>query len=94
MQARKLYKKYRQFIEELADHPKARELWLADLQTALQQFEREAALLEPWSARLLREELCDQLEHEALRSASPHRQDVLLGAVTGFEQLSFSAARR
>ena len=88
MQTHELYKKYRQLIENLANKPSPREIWLKSLHSLQQQFEREATALQPGSASLLCEELSDQLEHEALRSTGKHRRDVLLAAVKGFDEMS------
>ena len=89
MQEHELYKKYRQLIEELANRPHSRNRWLTDLQTLLQRFASEANMLEPGSAHLLCEEIADQLEQEALSATTTHCRNVLLGAVKGFDAMSF-----
>ena len=65
-----------------------------DLHTLLQRFASEATMLEPGSAHLLCEELADQLEQEALRATTTHRRNVLLGAVKGFDAMSFPVAEQ
>ena len=89
MQEHKLYKKYRQLIEELANRRDLRDRWLTDLHTLLQRFASEATMLEPGSAHLLCEELADQLEQEALYATTTLGRNVLLGAVKGFDAMSF-----
>lgn len=84
-----LYRKYRRPIEDLADERRSMELSLAALRALLQQFESKAAALEAATANFVCDEIADQLEHEALRSTSKHRRDVLLAAVKGFEGMSF-----
>jgi len=67
--------------------------WPADLGELLRQFEREAASLGLASARLLCEELCDQLEHEALQTTNKHRRDVLMRTVKGLEEIAHRGLR-
>ena len=66
---------------------------LTDLHTLLQRFATRSRTLEPGTAILLCDELADQLEQEALRSTTTHRRNVLLGAVKGFDGMSFPAAK-
>jgi hypothetical protein len=89
-----LYSEYRRRIEGLADEGRSVELSLAALRKLLEQFESEAAALETARANFACDEIADQLEHEALRSTSKHRRDVLLAAVKGFEGMSFPIAKR
>lgn len=88
-----LYRKYRRLIEDLADERRSTELSLAALRALLRQFEGEASALEAATANFVCDEIADQLEHEALRSTSQHRRDVLLAAVKGFEGMSFPVAK-
>ena len=88
-----LYRKYRRLIEDLADERRSTELSLKTLRAVLQQFESEAAPLEAATANSACDEIADQLEHEALRSTSKHRRDLLLAAVKGFEGMSFPVAK-
>jgi len=80
MHGSELYRKYRCLIEDLADERSSTELSLMALHALLQQFEHEAATLETSTANFFCEEIADQLEHEALRSTSRHRRDVLSAA--------------
>jgi hypothetical protein len=91
MHGSQLYRKYRQLIEGLADERRSTELSLTALHALLQQFQSEAAALEPGAAGFVCDEIADQLEHEALRATSRHRRDVLLAAVKGFD--SFAGAK-
>ena len=88
MRARELFSHYRQRVEAMAAEQAPLPAWPADLREILQQFEREAASLGLASARLLCEELCDQLEHEALHTTSKHRRDVLMRTVKGLEEIA------
>jgi hypothetical protein len=88
MRARELFSEYRQRIETLAAQSGARRAWQTDLNELLRLFEREATTLGPASTRLLCDELCGQLEHEALHTASQHRRDVLMRAIKGLEEIS------
>jgi hypothetical protein len=88
MRARELFSHYRQRIEAMAAENAPLPAWSADLTEILRQFEREAASLGLASGRLLCEELCDQLEHEALHTASKHRRDVLMRTVKGLEEIA------
>jgi hypothetical protein len=88
-----LYRKYRQFIEGLADERRSTEMSLTTLHALLRQFESEAGALEPAAAAFVRDEIADQLEHEALRAISRHRRVVLLAAVKGFDGMSFGGVK-
>jgi hypothetical protein len=88
-----LYGKYRQRIEELADERRSTELSLTILRTLLKEFESEAAALTPAVGYFVCDEIANQLEHEALHSASKHRRDILLAAVKGFDGMSFPTTK-
>jgi hypothetical protein len=68
-------------------------VWPTDLGEILRQFEHEASSLGVVSARSLCEELCDQLEHEALHTTSKHRRDVLMSTVKGLEEIAHRGLR-
>ena len=85
MQGRQLYSRYRRRIEILADSTKPSDVWLAELQDILREFQGEIAAQGPKTGPLLCEELCDQLEREAWRSVDPHRRDVLTCAIKHLE---------
>ena len=93
MQSHELYKRYRQRVEQLADAPGTADLWLSDLQFIIEQFTQEVTNLQPKSAIMLCEDLCDQLEHEALWSTRQYRRDVLMGAVKSFEAVTIVGVR-
>lgn len=93
MHGPELYRKYRRLIVDLANERRSSEFSLPTLHALLQQFEREAAALKPATANFVCDEIADQLEHEALRSTSRHRQDVLLAAVKGFDGMAFARAK-
>jgi hypothetical protein len=88
MRARELFSHYRQRVEAMAAEQAPLPVWQADLGDMLRQFEHEVSSLGVASARLLCEELCDQLEHEALHTTSKHRRDVLMRTVKGLEEIA------
>jgi hypothetical protein len=85
MRGRQLYGRYRRRIEILADSTKPSNVWRAELQGILREFQGEVAAEGPKTAHLICEELCDQLEREAWCSVNPHRRDVLISAVKNLE---------
>jgi hypothetical protein len=94
MQGRELYKKYHRLFDDMAKIPKPRQAWLDELHCVLRKIEDEVEILDPVSSRLLREDLCEQLEHEALRARSTYGHDVLLVAVKHLEQMNFPTQKR
>ena len=88
MQSRELYQRYHRLILKLALEGQSRSGSLERLQELLAQFELEAAEITPNSVRFLREQLSEQLEHEALCSAHSDQRYVLFAAVKRLEQLS------
>jgi len=88
MRARELFSHYRQRVEAMAAEQAPLPVWPRDLGEILRQFEQEVSPLGVASARSLCEELCDQLEHEALHTTSKHRRDVLMRAVKGLEEIA------
>jgi hypothetical protein len=88
-----LYRKYRRLIEELADERCSTGQSLTALRALPQQFETETAALEVSTTHFVCDEIADQLEHEALRSTSKHRRDVLLAAVKGFDGMALPRAK-
>jgi hypothetical protein len=88
MRARELFSHYRQRVEAMAAEQAPLPVWPRDLGEILRQFEQEVSSLGVASARSLCEELCDQLEHEALHTTSKHRRDVLMRAVKGLEEIA------
>lgn len=93
MRARELFSHYRQRVEAVAAEQAPLPVWPADLGEILRQFEHEASSLGVASARSLCEELCDQLEHEALHTTSKHRRDVLMSTVKGLEEIAHRGLR-
>jgi hypothetical protein len=93
MRARELFSHYRQRVEAMAAEQAPLPVWPTDLGEILRQFEHEASSLGVASARSLCEELCDQLEHEALHTTSKHRRDVLMSTVKGLEEIAHRGLR-
>jgi len=84
-----LYRKYRRLIVELADERRSPGPSLTALQGVLQEFQDAAAAIDPATADFVCDELADQLEHEAIRSISKHRRDILSMAVKAFDEMTF-----
>ena len=88
MRSRELYRRYHRLILELAREPEPCSGSLERLRELLHRFESETVGMASNSGRLLREQLSEQLEHEALCSAHSHQRYVLLAAVKRLEQLA------
>lgn len=88
MQIRDLYGQYRRRIEALSEKVEPKEAWAPELRALLSELKGHLSEIEPGSAELVCEELCQQLEHEALQVADAHRREVLSCAIKGIEQLS------
>ena len=88
MQSRELYERYHRLILKLAREGQSRSGSLDRLRELLTHFELEAAGIAPNSVRFLREQLSEQLEHEALCSAHSDQRHVLFAAVKRLEQWS------
>jgi len=82
---RKLYGRYHRLIGELARSCGPETDWRRELRARIDSFEADANTLDAASARLLREELCAQLEHEALYTARPLGREILFAAVKWLE---------
>lgn len=93
MRARELFSNYRQRVEAVAAEQRSLPARSAALSDLLRQFEDEASALGAASARLLCEELCDQLEHAALTTTSTYRRDVLMRTIKGLEEISDRSLR-
>ena len=85
MAGRELYVRYHRLIHELVRSAGPGSDWQAALGAEIERFEADAGALDPESARTLREELCVQLEHEALHSARPLASEILFAAVKQLE---------
>jgi len=85
MRARELYGQYHRLIDELAQSAGPRGEWRTGLRAHIDRFNVDAAALDFNSARLLREELCTQLEHEALHSTRQTSREILFAAVKWLE---------
>ena len=88
MRGRELYGKYHRLIDEFSRKSYISG-WQQELWDLLDRFESEMRTLAPASGRLLCEELCTQLDGEALRATNEHRRDVLVGAAKCLELMSF-----
>jgi hypothetical protein len=93
MRARELFGHYRQRVEAMAAEQAPLPVRPGDLGEILRQFEHEVSSLGVASARSLCEELCDQLEHEALHTTSKHRRDVLMRTIKGLEEIAHRGLR-
>ncbi|HEX9461752.1 MAG TPA: hypothetical protein VGB82_04070 [Alphaproteobacteria bacterium] len=93
MRATDLYGRYRQAIERLAQQPSLPDRWRKELDDLIRRLEAEAGEMDAKTTRSLCDELCEQLEQEALRATGAHRGAVLLAAVKGLESISLPAQK-
>jgi hypothetical protein len=82
---RELYGRYHRLFDEFVRSVEPGADWQAALRVHIERFEADADALDPGSARMLREDLCAQLEHEALHSARPLTSEILFAAVKQLE---------
>lgn len=85
MRGRDLYGRYHRLIDELARSAEPGADWQTELRARVGQFEADASALDANGARLLREELCTQFEHEALHSTRPLARKILFAAAKWLE---------
>jgi hypothetical protein len=85
MRGRALYGQYHRLIDELAQSAGPGTDWQAELRARIDKFEADAASLGARSARLLREDLCAQLEQEGLQSGKTPAREILFAAVKWLE---------
>ena len=85
MRGRELFGHFHRLIDDLAQSAGSDTGWQRVLRSHIDGFEAEARSPDSASARLLREELCGQLEHEAFRSTRPRQRTILLAAVKWLE---------
>lgn len=85
MRGRDLYGRYHRLIHEMARSAEPGVDWRTELKAQIGRFEADAAALDTNGARLLREELCAQFEHEALHSTRPLARQILFAAVKWLE---------
>ncbi|SFI08314.1 hypothetical protein SAMN05216304_101758 [Bosea sp. OK403] len=88
MQTRALYSLYRRRIEALSEKAEPKDIWAPDLRALLSELKDHLSEIEPASAGLVCEGLCQQLEHEALQVTDARRREILSCAIKGIEQLS------
>ncbi|MGF1609639.1 MAG: hypothetical protein ACFCUQ_09605 [Kiloniellales bacterium] len=89
-----LYARYHRLIHEFVRSVEPGTDWQTALGAQIDRFEADASALDPESARTLREELCAQLEHEALHSARPLTSEILFAAVKRLELGGWAAPGR
>lgn len=85
MRGRELYGQYHRLIDELARSAGPKTDWRTGLMAHIDRFNIDAAALDSNSAQLLREELCTQLEHEALHSTRQTSREILFAATKWLE---------
>jgi hypothetical protein len=85
VRGRELYRRYHRLIDDLAQSAEAGADWRAELSAQIERFEADADALDSASARVLREELCEQLEHEALHSTRDLAREILIAALKQLE---------
>lgn len=82
---RELYRHYHRLFDELARSCEPGSDWRKELRARIDSFETDVDALDADAARMLREELCLQLEHEALHCVRPLARDILFAAVKRLE---------
>lgn len=82
---RELYRHYHRLFDELAWSCEPGSDWRKELRARIDSFEADVDTLDADTARTLREELCSQLEHEALHRARPLAREILFAAVKWLE---------
>lgn len=82
---RGLYGHYHRLVDDLVQSVEPGADWQPELKAQIAQFEADVHALDSESARLLREELCAQFEHEALHTTRPLSREILLAAVKWLE---------
>lgn len=85
MRRRELYGWYHRQINELARLTGPETAWQPELKALIGNLEADIDALDPLSAQMLRDELCAQLEHEALSSTRLPARQILLAAVKRLE---------
>jgi hypothetical protein len=80
-----LYRRYHRLFDDLARSCEPGSDWRKELRARIDSFEADVDSLDVDAARMLREELCAQLEHEALHWARPLARDILFAAVKRLE---------
>lgn len=94
MRGLQLYARYRAAVRHLAESPTSHEQWQAEIHKLVRQAEKDFGMLEARRAEQLRDELCEQLEQEALRATTSYQNAVLLAAVNGLEAIVVPFAQR
>lgn len=84
-----VYAKVRRRIGEIAAADRPSASWLTEVQAVVRSFEAEAARYGARTARHIRDELCAQIEHEALATNSPDQRAVLITALKNLEAVDW-----
>ncbi|MCU0839538.1 MAG: hypothetical protein MUE49_12580 [Rhodospirillales bacterium] len=88
-----VYAKVHQLIGEIATADQPADTWFSELKAVLRGFEAEAARLGARAARHVRDELCAQIEHEALVATRPSQRTILITALKNLEAIDWQPAR-
>jgi hypothetical protein len=82
-----LYAKAHEAILRIATEPGPETAWRAELQAAVDQFSADLAGMSAAKASHIRDELCTQLEHEAIVASNQTYRSILLTALKMLEAL-------
>lgn len=80
-----IYSKVHQSIIKIANASRPQDDWQAQLRPVIAEFEEDVGKLSIEVARHVRDELCAQIEHEALAASEAHRRTVLFSALKALE---------
>jgi hypothetical protein len=89
-----LYAETHQLISEIASANQPPDAWRGKLKHVVNGFEQQARQLDPDWARQIRDDLCAQLEHEALAATRDDRRQVLLTALKNLEAMDWHRPAR
>ena len=87
-----VYSKVHRLIGEIAANDKPPEIWVGELHSVVSGFATEAARFNPRTARHIRDELCAQIEHEALAATREGQRTVLLTALKNLEAVDWHSS--
>lgn len=84
-----VYAKVHRLIGEIAASDQPADTWLIELKSVVRGFQTEVSQLGSHIARHIRDELCEQIEHEALAATRASQRAVLLTALKNLEAMDW-----
>lgn len=89
-----VYAKVHRLIGEIAATDQPAGTWIVELKSVVRAFQAEASQLGSPIARHIRDELCKQIEHEALAATRASQRAVLLTALKNLEAMDWQPLPR